>query len=311
MSDERSADEWRVGGPRVGGPVTFMGFIETRDIQEGDVVVVGLPFDTATLYRTGSRMGPRSIRMATSGMLGYMGRRETRPIFAKRRFVDYGDIRPYHGYVENSFERFQRKLEDIVNPGGFPVVLGGDHSVSLPVMRALAPKHGVLSHLHFDAHTDFYEGTPLQPIHHGTIFRQAAKEGLIDLDASVQVGIRGSVAIEMVDEVRAAGYKVITGSEFHRMGVDGTLDLIRSTVRPPVYVSLDIDVVDPAFAPGTGAPESGGIYSREMIELIRGLKGIGAVGFDVVEVSPPYDNSDITAVLAANLAWEFMLTLED
>ncbi len=311
MTDDRLSDEWRVGGPRIGGPVNFMGFIETRDIEEGDIVVVGLPFDTATLYRVGSRMGPRAIREASSGMLGYMGRRERRPIFQKRRFVDYGDIRPYHGYIENSFERFQRKLEDIVNAGGFPVIFGGDHSVSLPVMRTLAPKFGKMSHLHFDAHPDFFEGTPQQPIHHGTIFRIAANEGLIDLDASIQVGIRGSVAMELVPEVRAAGYKVITTEEFNAMGVAATLAQIRETVRPPVYISLDIDVVDPAFAPGTGAPEAGGIYSREMFDLIRGLRGVGAVGFDLVEVSPPYDPTDITAVLAANLAWEFMLTLED
>lgn len=311
MPDERAMNEWRVGGARVGGPLSFLALPETRDVEAGDLVIVGIPFDTGTLYRVGSRFGPRAIRIASTMMVPYQGERETRDMFQKRRVIDYGDIRPYHGYMEDSFQRITRKMTEIVQAGGLPIVLGGDHCVSLPVLRALAPRYGKMSHLHFDSHPDFWEGEPNRPYHHGTTFRVAAREGLIDTTTSVQVGIRGTISATIVDEVRAAGYNLMTADDFRRLGVEGTLREIHRTLKPPVYVSLDIDVVDPAFAPGTGVPEPGGIYSREMIDIVRGLRGIGAVGFDLVEVSPPYDVSELTAILSATLVYEFMQSLVD
>ena len=204
----------------------------------------------------------------------------------------------------------QSQVAPILDAGVFPVVLGGDHSTTLPVLRACAAKHGRLSLVHFDAHPDFWPPSDRKrPIHHGTVFRIALEEGLIDAGASVQVGIRGSVSAGILDEVRAAGFKVITCDEFARQGVEATLQRIQSVVGHPVYLSLDIDCVDPAFAPGTGTPEVAGLTSREIVELVRGLRGMSLVAFDIVEVAPAYDSAEITALLAANLVYEFLLIL--
>jgi agmatinase len=166
-----------------------------------------------------------------------------------------------------------------------------------------------MSLVHFDAHPDFWEGPPGRPLHHGTVFRRAVEEGLIDPQASVQAGIRGSISANLVEEARAAGFHLITGAEFAEMGVAETLSAIRERARLPVYVSLDIDCVDPAFAPGTGTPEVAGLTSREIVALVQGLGGLEFAGFDVVEVAPAYDSAEITALLAANLVYEFLLAL--
>jgi arginase family enzyme len=168
-----------------------------------------------------------------------------------------------------------------------------------------------MSLVHFDAHPDFWRGPPGRPYHHGTVFRRASEEGLIDVSSSVQVGIRGSISSNLIDECRAAGFHLITGAEFAAHGVEATLQDIHRIARPPIYVSLDIDSVDPAFAPGTGTPEVAGLTSREIMDLVRGLRGLNIAGFDVVEVAPAYDHAEITALLAANLVYEFLLALAD
>jgi agmatinase len=168
-----------------------------------------------------------------------------------------------------------------------------------------------MSLVHFDAHPDFWPGTAERPYHHGTVFRRASEEGLIDTKSSVQVGIRGSISANLIDECRAAGFHLLTANEFAAQGVAATLEDIQRIVRPPVYVSLDIDSVDPAFAPGTGTPEVAGLTSREIMDLVRGLRGLEIVGFDVVEVAPAYDTAEITALLAANLVYEFLMVLAE
>jgi len=231
------------------------------------------------------------------------------PPYDTLRVIDYGDIEVYPGYIEQSLDRIQQAIAQIVDAGTVPVILGGDHSVSLPALRACASRHGRLALVHFDAHPDFWQGTPERPYHHGTVFRVAVEEQLIDPGASVQVGIRGSISADIIAEARAAGFRLITADEFARQGLDATLNDIHRFATLPTYVSLDIDSVDPAFAPGTGTPEVAGLTSREIVGLVRGLAGLRLVGFDVVEVAPPFDSAEITALLAANLVYEFLLVL--
>ncbi len=299
-------------GPRYGGAYTFARCPASRDLSVADVAIVGVPMDMAVLYRSGARFGPRAIRDA-SGQLRphHWEPAQMEPPFDKLRVVDYGDIEVFPGYIEQSFEHLQRELTPIVEAGVFPIVLGGDHSTTLPVLRACAARHGTLSLVHFDAHPDFWPGTPERPYHHGTVFRRAAEEGLIDPAASVQVGIRGSISAGIIAEARTAGFHLLTADEFARQGVRATIDDIHRIANLPVYVSLDVDSVDPAFAPGTGTPEVAGLTSREIMDLVRGLRGLPLVAFDIVEVAPAYDQSEITALLAANLVYELLLVLAE
>lgn len=269
--------------------------------------------DMATLYRSGARFGPRAIREA-SGQLRphHWDESKLEPPYDKLRIVDYGDLDVFPGYVAQSIAHLQTELARIFEADVFPVVLGGDHSSTLPVLRACAVKHGKLSLVHFDAHPDFWEAAaPERPIHHGTTFRLAVQEGILDPASSVQVGIRGSLSANLIDEARAAGFHLITGEEFAESGVEETIRDINRLVHGPTYVSLDIDSVDPAFAPGTGTPEVAGLTSREIMALVRGLRGLDLVAFDVVEVAPAYDSAEITALLAANLVYEFLLVLAE
>jgi agmatinase len=267
--------------------------------------------DMAVLYRTGARFGPRAIRDASGQLRPHHWEADRlEPPFDSLRVVDYGDIEVFPGYIEQSVAQVQAELAPIFQAGVFPVVLGGDHSTTLPVLRAAAAVHGAMSLVHFDAHPDFWPpSSPDRPIHHGTVFHHAVNEGLIDPAASVQIGIRGSISAGMVEKCRAAGFHVITADEFAHQGVRATVEAIQMAASLPVYVSLDIDAVDPAFAPGTGTPEVAGLTSREIIELVRGLRGLPLVGFDVVEVAPAYDSAEITALLAANLVYELLLVL--
>lgn len=297
-------------GPRYGGAYTFARCPATRDLTKADVAVVGVPMDMTTLYRSGARFGPRAIRDA-SGQLRphHWDPAQIEPPFDKLRIVDYGDFDVFPGYIEQTMDQLGKDFQTIVDANVFPVVLGGDHGTTLPVLRALAKRHGTMSLVHFDAHPDFWPGVPERPYHHGTVFRRATEENLIDPNASVQIGIRGSISANLIDEARAAGFHLLTASEFAAQGVAATLADIRSRCKLPLYVSLDIDSVDPAFAPGTGTPEVAGLTSREIVDLVRGLVGLPLVGFDVVEVAPAYDSAEITALLAANLVYEFLLIL--
>ena len=300
-------------GPRYGGAYTFGRCPATRDLSKADVAIIGIPMDMATLYRSGARFGPRAIREA-SGQLRphHWDPSKLEPPYDRLRIIDYGDLDVFPGYVEQSVEHLQKELAPIFAAGVFPVILGGDHSSTLPALRACAAKHGKISLVHFDAHPDFWEpAAPERPIHHGTTFRLAVQEGILDPASSVQVGIRGSLSANLVDEARAAGFHLITGEEFADRGVIETIRDINRLVRGPVYVSLDIDSVDPAFAPGTGTPEVAGLTSREIMALVRGLRGLELAAFDVVEVAPAYDSAEITALLAANLVYEFLLVLAD
>lgn len=304
-------DEWQ-RGPRWGGAYTFARCPATRDLSRADVAILGIPLDFATMYRPGARFGPRAIRDASGQLRPHDWRQgEIEAPYDKLRVVDYGDLEVYPGYIEQTMDRLLEQLKPVAGSGVFPIVLGGDHSSSLPVLRALAARHGTMSLVHFDAHPDYWKGPEGRRYHHGTPFRIATEEGLIDPNASVQVGIRGSLSANLIAEARAAGFHLLTADEFAQQGVRTTIEAIQRVASLPVYVSLDIDSVDPAFAPGTGTPEVAGLTSREIVDLVRGLKGLPFVGFDVVEVAPAYDSGEITALLAANLVHEFLLLLRD
>ncbi|HUF54183.1 MAG TPA: agmatinase [Dehalococcoidia bacterium] len=307
MSDRLLPDDWQ-RGPRYGGAYTFARVPASRDLTKADVVIVGVPMDMAVLYRPGARFGPRAIRDA-SGQLRphHWDADKLEPPFDTLRIIDYGDLEVFPGYIEQTMEQLTAEFTQIAESGVFPLVLGGDHASSLPVLRGLAASHGKMSLVHFDAHPDFWPRPEGRPYHHGTPFRIATAEGLIDPATSLQVGIRGSLSANLIDEARAAGFHLLTATEFAEQGVEATLADIRRIAKPPIYVSIDVDSVDPAFAPGTGTPEVAGLTSREIVALVRGLPAADVVGLDVVEVAPAYDNAEITALLAANLVLEFLL----
>ena len=209
-------------------------------------------------------------------------------------------------------ESIQSQVGDLLDAGTSVIALGGDHSVSLPLLRAHAGRFGPLAVVHFDAHPDTwdeeYEGFPFS---HGTPFIRAIEEGLIDTSAYLQIGIRGPTSgTNDIEQALKLGAQIIKIGQAFEIGIPAVLQEIRKVMgERPVYVSLDIDALDPAYAPGTGTPEVGGFNSFQMLQLVRGLRGLNLVGFDLVEVSPPYDHSEITSILAANLTFEYLSLL--
>ncbi len=270
----------------------------THDLNNTDFAIVGLPFDGATLLRPGARYGPSAIRAASSLLARYSDDPQQRdPPYSQLRVVDYGDapLIPYH--VEESLARTQQAVQTVLDADVQPICLGGDHSLSLGCVRACAAKYGPLALLMLDAHPDFWNSPPDLIAYHNYWLRIAVDEGAIDPTRCIHVGFRGSNSLTILDRVLAENITVVTTDDVRQRGTEHALNLIREVVSEPLYVSLDIDCVDPAYAPGTGAPEVGGFTSAEILALIRGLKGFPVVGFDVMEVSPAYDHAEITALL--------------
>ena len=290
------------------GITSFMRCPVSRDLAGVDVAVVGIPYDGGTSYRSGTRFGPRKIREASLMLWGYNNPLAVRPLDSLR-MVDYGDVDVIPPNIEDTMAHIQQEVGAVLAAGTIVLALGGDHSISLPLLRAHAAQHGPLGVVHFDSHPDTWD-TEFggRPYSHGTPFRRALEEKLINPARYIQVGLRGPTSAPADwQDARDLGVRVITMDEAAEMGVPAVIAAIRVTVAGgPVYVSLDIDSADPAFAPGTGTPEVGGFTSHELLRLVRGLRGLPLVGFDLVEVSPPYDHGDITAILAANLAFEFL-----
>jgi agmatinase/guanidinopropionase len=278
------------------------------DPRGADVAIVGVPFDGATTYRGGARFGPRAIREQSLLLWGYNNALRVNP-FETLKIVDTGDVDVVPVDIQATFRAIEQKLGACLDAGCRVVTLGGDHSLALPALRAHARNHGPLAVVHFDAHPDTWdEEFPGQRYSHGTPFRRAIEEGLIDTSAYLQIGIRGPTAgpQDYID-AQALGARMITLDAVLDLGIEGVLSEIHESVADrPIYVSLDIDVVDPAFAPGTGTPEVGGLTSRQMLHLVRGLKGLRLFGCDLVEVSPPFDPTHITSILAANLVFELL-----
>ena len=293
--------------PRFSGVRTFMRLPYVQDLDNADAAIVGAPFDTGGTFRVGARFGPESIR-SISHLLRRFNPGLGVGIFDHLSVIDYGDVPVVPGYIEESYERIRQGLEPIHRAGVVPVVLGGDHSIALPELRAAAAVHGPLALVQFDSHPDTWDAYFGQRHTHGTPFRRAVEEGLLDPSRSIQVGMRGSIYDEGDwEDAVEMGFDLVPTDTVRKLGIEDTIARIRERVGDArTYVSFDVDFVDPAFAPGTGTPEIGGFTSREAQEFVRGLAGLDIVGCDVVEVLPPYDSAQVTALLAANVAHEFL-----
>ena len=305
MDEEKISDNTVL--PAYSGIPTFMRQPVSRRLDGIDVAVVGVPFDSgATSFRSGARFGPRKIREASLLLWGYNRYFEIAPLEVLN-VVDYGDVAVEPASLEATVGLISSEVAKVLDTGSTVIALGGDHSIALPLLRAHAAKFGPLALVQFDAHVD----TEQDRLDHGTPFRHAVNEGLINTKAWLQAGIRGPVSYpQEVEEARQLGAHVLDIDECFEMGIPHVIKSIRERIGShPTYVSLDIDAVDPAYAPGTGTPEIGGFTSYQILQLLRGLRGLNLVGFDLVEVSPPYDHSEITSILAANLVFEFLCLL--
>ncbi len=295
--------------PRFSGVRTFMRLPNNQDLGNADAAVVGAPFDTGASFRAGARFGPEGIR-SMSHMLRPYNPSQDVPIFERLSVIDYGDVPVVPGFIEESYETIKAGLEEVHRAGVVPIVLGGDHSVALPELRAAAAVHGPLALVQFDSHADTWDAYFGKKYNHGTVFRRAVEEGLLDPSRSVQVGMRGSLYEPGdIEASRELGFEVITTDEARAIGLGSTIERVRERVGDgaKAYVSFDVDFCDPAYAPGTGTPEVGGFTSREAQEFVRGLSGIELAGCDVVEVYPQYDGAgQITSLLAANVAYELL-----
>ena len=297
--------------PRFSGVRTFMRLPNVQDLENADAAIVGVPFDTGGTFRVGARFGPESIR-SVSHLLRRYNPSMGVGIFEHLSVIDYGDVPVVPGYIEESYERIKEGLEPIHRAGVIPVVLGGDHSIALPELRAAATVHGPLALVQFDSHADTWDAYFGKKYNHGTVFRRAVEEGLLDTSRSIQVGMRGPLyASGDLGVSRELGFDLVPTDEVRELGIPEVIERIRERVGDAgVYVSFDVDFVDPAFAPGTGTPEIGGFTSREAQEFVRGLAGLAIAGCDVVEVYPQYDGAgQITALLAATVAYEFLSLL--
>jgi agmatinase/guanidinopropionase len=295
--------------PFMGIP-SFMRLPVTRDLQGVDAAILGVPYDSATSHRGGTRFGPRKIREMSLLLWGHNTTLNVTPL-EKLNVVDYGDVSVIPTSIEHTMQAITETASGIIEAGATLITLGGDHSIALPLLRAHAKKYGPVSLVHVDAHLDTWESEfDAVPYSHGTPFRYALQEGLIRRGEYTQVGIRGPVSnANDYQDAADLGARTTTIHEVIAKGIPAIVQEIHEQMTGPTYVSVDIDSADPAFAPGTGTPEVGGLTSYQLLQLVRGLRGLNLVGFDLVEVSPPYDHGDITSVLAANIAFEYLSLL--
>lgn len=281
------------------GALSFARRKYTKDLGEADLAITGIPFDTATTNRPGTRFGPRGIRAASTEVAWQRNWPWEFDAFELLKVADYGDCDFDHGRPEGVPDQIQRHVESILETDTGVLSLGGDHFLTLPVLRAHVKKHGPVSLLHFDAHTDTWEDDDGR-IDHGTMFFHAVNEGLVIPEASAQVGIRTTNDSLM-------GFNVFYADWIHDHGIDELIIQLKKILQNnKTYLTFDIDCVDPAFAPGTGTPVCGGLSSPQVLKTLRGLRGVNLVGMDLVEVSPPYDHSEITSLLGAFIAYEFV-----
>jgi agmatinase len=293
--------------PRFTGPSTFARLPWLRTLEDVDLAIVGVPFDTGVTYRVGGRFGPNAVRAASVMLRPYNTNLEVAP-FEILSCVDYGDVAIVPGYLERSFAAIEADVGPIVEAGVVPLLIGGDHACTLPHLRATRSR-GPIAVVDFDSHTDAWDSYFGEKYNHGTWMRRAIEEGLVDVAHSIEVGLRGSIYAEgdWTGLRTELGLDYLTTEDVFRIGPEATAAAIRARVGDhPAFISFDIDVVDPAFAPGTGTPEAGGPSAHDLLAVLRRLTGIDFVGFDVVEVIPAYDPAGQTATLAANIAYEML-----
>ena len=295
--------------PRFAGPSTFARLPELRDVESCDVAIVGIPFDAGTSYRPGARFGPQSIRQASRHLrTNYHPNYDVEP-FKVQQVADAGDITCNPFNIEEAIKQIEVGAEELLNKVGGIISLGGDHTIAFPLLKAINKiNNGPVALVHFDAHLDTWDTYFGAPYTHGTPFRRAREEGLFLDDASMHVGIRGPLySRDDLKDDEDLGFKVIHCDDFQTQSIEQIVQRIKDRVGDnPLYLSIDIDVLDPAHAPGTGTPEIAGMSSREMLNVLRGLSGMNLVSADVVEVAPAYDHAELTSTAAATIVYELI-----
>ena len=298
------------GSPRFCNMGSFMRLPRAESAEGLDAGIIGIPFDTAASFRPGARFGPNGVRNI-SAMIKPNNVAMGVNIMDSIKAADLGDVPVIPDYIHETYAAIEETLTGALEAGAVPVCIGGDHAVTLGELRAIAKKHGKVSLIHFDSHLDLCDTVFGQKYNHGTPFRRAMEEGLIDPEHSIQIGMRGSLYDPDDFKIAAElGFQVIPGDTLHTMTPDELAEAIQKRVGDrKVFLTFDIDFVDPAYAPGTGTPEVGGFTSYETLQYIRKIKDLNFVGFDVVEVAPAYDQAEITAYMGANIIFEFLSIL--
>ena len=293
--------------PRYAGFATFARLPRLEDVDGFDCAVVGVPFDTGVSYRPGARFGPAYVRQGSRLLRPYNPALEVEP-FRGRQVVDAGDIAANPFDIEAAIGQIESGIRDLAAPDRRLLTIGGDHTIALPILRVMRELHGPVALVHFDAHLDTWDTYFGAPYTHGTPFRRAWEEQLLLPERAMHVGIRGPLySPKDLDDDASFGFSIVHCHELERIGVDEVVNRVRERVGDaPVYVSIDIDVLDPAHAPGTGTPEAGGLTSRELLAILRGFDGANVVGADIVEVAPPFDHAEITAIAAAHVGFELL-----
>lgn len=296
--------------PRYSGIATFARLPRIEDVPRADIVVVGIPFDSGVSYRPGTRFGPSHVRESSRLLRPYNPAQDVSP-FQLAQVVDAGDIPVNPFDLTEAVTEVERAALALGEQVQRIVTIGGDHTVALPLLRAVAAKHGPVAVLHFDAHLDTWDTYFGAPITHGTPFRRASEEGLIDLTASCHVGTRGPLYSKQdLEDDERLGFSIVSSEYIEEHGVEAAIARILQRIGDkPLYVSIDIDVLDPAHAPGTGTPEAGGLTSRELLRILRALRDRDIVGADVVEVSPAYDHAQMTGIAASHVVYELVTLL--
>jgi agmatinase len=293
--------------PRFAGPETFARLPRLRDVGSAAVAVLGIPFDSGVSYRPGARFGPAAVRAGSKLLRPYHPGLDVEP-WNRVQVADAGDLGVNPFDLSEAITQIETGAGEALGAAERLVAIGGDHTVALPLLRVTAARHGPVALIHFDAHLDTWDTYFGAPYTHGTPFRRAAEEHLLGEDCGTHIGIRGPVyAAADLTEDRDLGFAVVSTVDVARHGVDAAIARIRDRVGSrPAYLSVDVDVLDPAHAPGTGTPEPGGLTTRELQLILRGLAGLNIVGGDIVEVAPPYDHAELTALAAANVVYELL-----
>lgn len=293
--------------PRFCNLGTFMRLPRVNDTKGLDFAILGVPFDTASSFRTGSRFGPSAIRNISAMMKPNNVILQTN-ILEELKGGDYGDVNIIPGYILPTYKNIEKSVQEILDNDVMPICLGGDHSITLAELRAIAKKYGPVSLVHFDSHADICREVFGEKYNHGTVFRRAIEEGLINPETSIQIGMRGSLYDpEEHKDAKDLGLKLIPAHKVREYGLKETMDMVIERVKDTkVFLTFDIDFVDPAYAPGTGTPEVGGFTSYESLSMLRQLKDLNFIGCDIVEVAPQYDCGEITAYMASNIIFEYL-----
>ncbi|TFD34139.1 agmatinase [Cryobacterium cryoconiti] len=293
--------------PRFAGIATFARLPRLDEVERADIAIVGIPFDSGVSYRPGARFGPAHVREASRLLRPYNPAQDVFP-FGAQQVADAGDIAANPFDIAAAVAEIEAGARQLSEHADRLVAIGGDHTIALPLLRVAHAQHGPVAVLHFDAHLDTWDTYFGAPMTHGTPFRRASEEGLIDLTASMHVGIRGPLYSkdDLEDDARL-GFAIVTSEFVEEHGVAAAIERIRARVGDaPLYISIDIDVLDPAHAPGTGTPEAGGLTSRELLRMLRALADLRIIGADVVEVAPAYDHAQLTAVAASHVVYELL-----